>query len=138
MRPTTSFTILSLVKVGLYWLMPLLNILSLFYLNKLIEKVDIESLGKSYVHSQIISCYIVFFVFLSCIISLENFLLPMVTYTSNINMAELKAILKNFVLIQAFFNGFFVGISTRSKLINCVRHSAVMLLIGLLATFFLS
>ena len=110
---------------------------------------QIERLRKermSYLQSQIITGYIVFFVFLGVMIGMAKFLVPSMTVnampsagiqgTSSIGN-EFKTILRNLILIQGFFAGIAIGKMAEGSEIAGLKHSFFMMFIGgLMATFF--
>ena len=110
---------------------------------------QIERLRKermSYLQSQIITGYIVFFVFLGVMIGMAKFLVPSMTVnampsagiqgTSSIGN-EFRTILRNLILIQGFFAGIAIGKMAEGSEIAGLKHSFFMMFIGgLMATFF--
>jgi flagellar protein FlaJ len=107
-----------------------------------IERLRAER--KLYLQSQLITGYIIFFVFLGVIIGLEKFLVPSLSQTSGLTGAaglttpqqqtnmiqEYKTIFRNLVLLQGFFAGLTVGKMAEGALIAGVKHSVFMMFVG--------
>ncbi|MEM5803067.1 MAG: type II secretion system F family protein, partial [Candidatus Aenigmatarchaeota archaeon] len=108
--------------------------------------VEIERLRaerRLYLQSQLITGYIIFFVFLAVIIGLEKFLVPSLTQTTGITGAglttqaqqevlakEYKIIFRNLVLLQGFFAGLTVGKMAEGAIIAGIKHSIFMIFVG--------
>lgn len=97
-----------------------------------------------YLNSQMMTGYIVFFVFLGVIIGLSKFLIPVMTTNNlqgvNIGTAspgtlqiEYKTIFRNLILIQGFFAGLSVGKMTEGALVGGLKHSMIMMTVGAIA-----
>ncbi|MCX6820857.1 MAG: type II secretion system F family protein [Candidatus Aenigmarchaeota archaeon] len=101
-------------------------------------------------NSQMITGYVVFFVFLGVMLGLQNFLVPSL---GNINSAgvagslgsltgsasgpqsldiagEYKVIFRNLIIIQGLFAGLSVGKMAEGEILGGVKHSALMMLVG--------
>jgi flagellar protein FlaJ len=106
---------------------------------------EINKLKKersSTVYSQIITGYIIFFVFLGILIVLQRYLVPSlgsITPTGP-TIGELsilyKSIFQWLIVIQGFFSGIVVGKLSEGKVIAGVKHSIAMVLIGYSVLFF--
>jgi flagellar protein FlaJ len=108
--------------------------------------LDIERLRterKLYLQSQMITGYIIFFVFLGVMIGLEKFLVPTLTQASMPGMGlgqtqisqtglaeEYKILFRNLILIQGFFAGLIVGKMVEGALIGGIKHSIIMMVVG--------
>lgn len=100
---------------------------------------------KLYLHSQMITGYIIFFVFLAVIISLSKFLIPSLTEitpggiapetteASEALFSEYKDIFRNLILVQGFFAGLTVGKMAEGALIAGLKHSLFMMFVGIIA-----
>jgi flagellar protein FlaJ len=115
--------------------------------------IEIDKLRKErslYLHSQMITGYIVFFVFLGVILALEKFLVPSLSQTFSYKLEEQQPIapaelVKNYkdllfhlVLMQSFFAGLAVGKMAEGAIIAGLKHSAIMMTIGGIAYVFLA
>ena len=105
-----------------------------------IEKLREER--KLYLNSEIITGYIIFFVFLGVIIGLGRFLIPSLSKVSistttsvapetNI-AAQYKEIFRNLIIIQGLFAGLCIGKMTEGAVVAGLKHSLIMMIIGLL------
>lgn len=98
-----------------------------------------------YLQSQMITGYIIFFVFLAVIIGLQNFLVPSFTSSSAISLgtpggaaqvppevlaAEYREIFRNLILMQGLFAGLSVGKMAEGAIIAGVKHSLFMIIVG--------
>ena len=107
--------------------------------------IEIERLReerKLYLNSQLISSYIIFFVFLGVIIGLERFLVPTLsnisvkeltlgTVTSTDIALEYKSIFRNLIILQGLFAGLVIGKMSEGALSAGIKHSLFLLVIGL-------
>lgn len=105
--------------------------------------VEIERLRaerKLYLNSQMITGYIVFFVFLAVMIGLEKFLIPSLTEVStgleaetpDTFGAEFHEIFRNLILIQGLFAGLSTGKMAEGSVIAGLKHSMIMMFLGFL------
>ncbi|MEM5801153.1 MAG: type II secretion system F family protein [Candidatus Aenigmatarchaeota archaeon] len=109
--------------------------------------VEIERLReerKLFLNSQIVSGYIIFFVFLAVIIGLQKYLVPTLTEISMKQLVteqkvenkqlqlEYKSIFRNLIIIQGFFAGLSIGKMSEGELLNGIKHSLFMIILGLL------
>lgn len=108
-----------------------------------VEKLRQER--KMYMNSQMMTGYIVFFVFLAVMIGLAKFLVPSL---SQVNAGELslgttqapqgdvnasyKEIFRNLILIQGLFAGLTVGKMSEGSTISGLKHSVFMMFSGAL------
>ena len=110
--------------------------------------VEIDRLRKErtlYLHSQMITGYIVFFVFLGVIIALERYLVPSLTTVSvtpltgeeGVSMTQLTSayhdLFFHLVLMQGFFAGLTVGKMAEGAMVAGLKHSAFMVMVGVIA-----
>jgi len=95
-----------------------------------------------FLHSQMITGYIIFFVFLAVIIGLGRFLIPSLAEVPVIGMEEeateamalqYKDIFRNLVLIQGLFAGLAVGKMAEGAIVAGLKHSLFMMFVGLIA-----
>jgi len=121
--------------------------------------VEVERLREErrlYLHSQMITGYIIFFVFLAVIIALEKFLVPsfkeasataligagVTGETSAVSqeelVAEYKTIFQNLILIQGFFAGLAVGKMAEGAMVAGLKHSMIMMFVGVLVFSFVA
>jgi pilus assembly protein TadC len=107
-----------------------------------VEKLKGER--RLYLNSQMITGYIIFFVFLAVIVGLGRFLIPslsqvggegmtLVTQPAQENLVnEYKSIFRNLIVIQGLFAGLSVGKMAEGAIISGMKHSLFMMLIGIL------
>lgn len=113
--------------------------------NTTIEIERLREERKLYLNSQIVSGYIIFFVFLAVIIGLQKFLVPSLTQLSVKQLsstaevlpesnlqAEYKAIFRNLIIIQGLFAGIAIGKMSEGEIVSGIKHSLFMIFIGLL------
>lgn len=113
--------------------------------NTAVEVDRLRSERRLYLQSQMITGYIIFFVFLAVIIGLQKFLIPSFSQAGNVNLgaaggapsippeviaAEYKDIFRNLILMQGLFAGLSVGKMAEGAVIAGVKHSLFMLLVG--------
>ncbi|MCS7135118.1 MAG: type II secretion system F family protein [Candidatus Aenigmarchaeota archaeon] len=109
--------------------------------------VEIERLReerKLFLNSQIVSGYIIFFVFLAVMIGLQKYLVPTLTEISVRQLVaaekienkklemEYKSIFRNLIIIQGLFAGLTIGKMSEGELINGVKHSLFMMVFGII------
>ena len=109
--------------------------------------VEVEHLRaerRLYLHSQMITGYIVFFVFLAVMIGLQKFLVPSLGEVSRglpgaegeapaVNLGlEYNIIFRNLILIQGFFAGLSTGKMAEGAIIAGLKHSLFMMFMGAL------
>lgn len=104
---------------------------------------------RLYMHSQMITGYIIFFVFLGVMIGLGKFLVPTLGQVSPTSLtalpgaettqaaqtntaAQYKEIFRNLILIQGLFAGLIVGKMAEGAMVSGIRHSFIMMFIGAL------
>ena len=103
--------------------------------------VEIERLReerKLYIHSQLITGYIIFFVFLVVIIGLQKFLVPTLTEVSVGEIvtspkeieSEYNTIFRNLIIMQGLFAGLVIGKMSEGTFIAGFKHSVVLSVIG--------
>jgi flagellar protein FlaJ len=107
-----------------------------------VEKLKAER--RLYLHSQMITGYIIFFVFLAVMIGLERFLIPSLSQVGGEGMTlaaqpvqesvvkEYKSIFRNLIIIQGLFAGLSVGKMAEGAIISGIKHSLLMMLVGIL------
>jgi len=107
-----------------------------------VEKLRAER--RMYLQSQLITGYIIFFVFLAVIIGLEKFLVPSLTQNVGITSSmptgaeqtdlakEYKVIFMNLILLQGLFAGLCVGKMAEGAIIAGIKHSIFMTFAGVL------
>lgn len=106
-----------------------------------VEVDRLKAERKLFLQSQMMTGYIIFFVFLGVIISLESFLVPSITSNTPIGLqqsslspaaiaAGFKDIFRNLVLIQGLFAGLSVGKMAEGAVVAGLKHSMIMMLVG--------
>jgi flagellar protein FlaJ len=105
--------------------------------------IEIERLReerKLYINSQLMTGYIIFFVFLLVIIGLQKFLVPTL---SEINIGEITSqpeemgsqyneMFRNLIIVQGLFAGLVIGKMAEASVVAGVKHSLVLLIVGIL------
>jgi len=106
--------------------------------------VEIERLReerKLYMHSQMITGYIIFFVFLVVIIGLEKYLVPSLTQASVKQLTqsttleieeEYRVLFRNLTIIQGLFAGLVIGKLSEGAIAGGIKHSLFLIIIGVL------
>lgn len=100
---------------------------------------------KLYLNSQIVSGYVIFFVFLAVIIGLQKFLVPSLTQMSMKDIGtdqkietpekirmEYKSMFRNLIVIQGLFAGLSIGKLSEGQIIGGVKHSLFMIVFGVI------
>lgn len=110
-----------------------------------VEKLKTER--KLYLQSQMITGYIVFFVFLAVMIGLGRFIIPTMTQSGmsagqmglstsqpaqEAMAREFKDIFRNLIIVQGFFAGLCVGKMSEGALVGGIKHSLIMILVGVM------
>lgn len=99
---------------------------------------------KLYLQSQLITGYIIFFVFLGVIIALEKFLVPSLTQVQQMPLGNVTAaaamprdlgkaykdLFFHLILMQGFFAGLAVGKMAEGAVVAGLKHSLFMMFIG--------
>ena len=107
-------------------------------LSNIVVQVDrLREERKTYLHSQLITGYVVFFVFLIVVVGLERFLFPTLTGQSGKGAAEaikstseFRSIFMNLILIQGFFSGLTIGKMAEGVTIAGIKHSLILMFVG--------
>jgi len=112
-----------------------------------IEVERLRAERKLFLNSQIITGYIIFFVFLAVIIGLEKYLVPSLGQVSTqsltqvstggaaISQADLQKeyteIFRNLILMQGLFAGLTVGKMSEGAVVAGIKHSVFMMVAGM-------
>lgn len=95
---------------------------------------------RLYLNSQLVTSYIIFFVFVAVLIGLQRLLVPSLAQQSTkllsgsgepIKAEFYSRLFRDLLVIQGFFSGLMVGKMTEGSLINGIKHSFVMVILGL-------
>lgn len=116
--------------------------------------IEIDRLRKertAYLQGQIVTGYIIFFVFLGVIVAIERFLLPgmnigtpSLAQVGNQSLQPLELapffrnIFRDIVIIQGLFAGLAVGKMSEGHIVAGIKHSLFMIFVGLLVFALLS
>jgi len=112
--------------------------------NASVEVERLKAERSMYLYSQVMTGYIIFFVFLGVIIAMGRFLIPSLTNVSiegvmgtaggtQTDLSEgYKTLFRNLILIQGLFAGLSVGKMSEGALIGGAKHSLVMIVIGII------
>ncbi len=106
----------------------------------LIEISKIKEERTVSVHSQIITSYLIFFVFIFILVVLQTFLLPALsggevagigtTMEVSIPIEVYSQGFMNFIIIQGFFAGLATGKMAEGSIVAGLKHSVVLIIIG--------
>ena len=100
---------------------------------------------KIFLHSQMITGYIIFFVFLGVLLALQRFLVPSLVQAQGLPTArgeEIEAtefarayqdIFLHLILMQGFFAGLTVGKMAEGAMVAGLKHSIFMIVVGVVA-----
>jgi len=111
--------------------------------------VEIERLReerKLYLQSQMMTGYIIFFVFLTVLIGLQRFLVPSLAGFSPTGEVELisggiegeklveeyKSVFRNLIILQGLFAGLVVGKMAEGTVVAGVKHSMILMIGGVI------
>jgi len=113
--------------------------------NTAVEVDRLREERRLYLNSQMITGYIIFFVFLAVMIGLEKFLVPSLSEVSPMGLggmpavprqenlaAEYKDVFRNLILIQGLFAGLAVGKMAEGAMAAGLKHSMFMMFAGAL------
>ncbi len=104
-----------------------------------LEVNRLKSERSSGVYSQVITGYVVFFVFVGVLIALQKFFVPNISSFSTtgfslVDAGVLSQVYKDvfqwLILIQGFFSGLVIGKLTEGRLISGLKHCLVLILVG--------
>lgn len=117
--------------------------------NTAIEVEHLRAERRLYLQSQMITGYIIFFVFLAVMLGLQQFLVPSLTQVSPIGVltggasqevlaSEYKVIFRNLIIIQGLFAGLTVGKMAEGSMLAGIKHSLFMVFIGTVVFYIFS
>ncbi len=107
--------------------------------------VEVNRINKersSIIHNQMLTGYIIFFIFIGVLIVMQTFLVPILqTFsTSEVGIPTLKElsgffanVFRILIVIQGFFSGLIVGKLSEGSIISGLKHSIVLVIVGSLA-----
>lgn len=111
--------------------------------NTVVEVERLRSERRLFLNSQIITGYIIFFVFLAVIIGLQKYLVPSLGQVSTASLTQISGvgappnvaqeysiIFRNLVLLQGLFTGLTVGKMSEGAMVSGIKHSAFMMIVG--------
>ncbi len=97
---------------------------------------------RLYINSQMITGYIIFFVFLAVLIGLQKYLVPSLSQMSagaaalgtakppeNVS-AQYTEVFRNLILLQGLFAGLSIGRMAEGAMVSGLKHSMFMMLVG--------
>jgi len=96
-----------------------------------INTIRRERQGETY--SQMLTGYVIFFVFLGVIVALQKFLIPSLSITGGAyvsTMMNYGIMFKQMIMIQGFFSGLVIGKMSEGRLISGLKHSIILVIIG--------
>ncbi|MBI2084664.1 MAG: type II secretion system F family protein [Candidatus Aenigmarchaeota archaeon] len=109
-----------------------------------IEVERLRAERRLFLNSQIVTGYIIYFVFLAVIIGLEKYLVPslgqvpqttLTAVGNTVNQAniaqEYKELFRNLIVMQGLFAGLTVGKMAEGALVSGVKHSIFMTVVGI-------
>ncbi|MBI2547243.1 MAG: type II secretion system F family protein [Candidatus Aenigmarchaeota archaeon] len=112
--------------------------------------VEVERLRderRLYLNSQVVTGYIIFFVFLGVIVGLEKFLVPSLGQVSSQSLTQISSggsaapvnlteeyggIFRNLIVLQGLFAGLTVGKMSEGAIVAGIKHSVIMIVAGIL------
>lgn len=105
--------------------------------------IEIERLReerKLYINSQLITGYVIFFVFLMVIIGLQRFLVPSLTEVTVGEMttvpkdieAQYGEIFRNLIILQGLFAGLVIGKMSEGAIVGGIKHSLFLVIVGII------
>ena len=111
--------------------------------------VTVEKLKRersSSVHSQVVTSYMIFFVFIFILVILQSFLIPSLTQRSTSSAAlsitqgpqqlptaqDYSQIFTIFIVMQGFFAGLATGKMAEGSLASGLKHSVILIVVGYL------
>ncbi len=105
-----------------------------------VEVDRLKSERSLYLQSQMITGYIIFFVFLGVMLGLDQFLVPSLTQDIPLGLSqakpagnlalEYKEIFRNLIIMQGLFAGISVGKMAEGAMIAGLKHSLFMMFVG--------
>lgn len=112
--------------------------------NTALEVERLRAERRLYMNSQMITGYIIFFVFLGVIIGLEKFLVPSLAQVSSVSITPgleaqeaqtavataYKELFRNLILLQGLFAGLSIGKMAEGAIIGGLKHSLFMMFVG--------
>lgn len=108
--------------------------------NTAVEIDRLRTERRLYLQSQLITGYIIFFVFLGVILGLERFLVPSLTQTATMGTIPgqtaqdlgpaYKELFRNLIILQGLFAGLTVGKMAEGAIIAGLKHSLFMMFVG--------
>ena len=107
--------------------------------------IEVERLREErrlYINSQLITGYVIFFVFLAVIIGLQKFLVPTLagvaveevttaTRTEEEMIDEYAGIFRNLIILQGLFAGLVIGKMAEGVITGGIKHSLFLVIIGM-------
>ncbi len=112
-----------------------------------IEVERLRAERRLYLNSQVITGYIIFFVFLAVIIGLEKYLVPSFGQVSTQSLTQVSSggpaisqanlskeyseIFRNLILMQGLFAGLTVGKMSEGTVVSGIKHSVFMMVSGI-------
>jgi len=96
---------------------------------------------KLYINSQLMTGYIIFFVFLIVIIGLQRFLVPTLSQVSVGALAgqttqdmsiEYQSLFRNLIILQGLFAGLVIGKMSEGAVAGGIKHSLFLIILGVL------
>ncbi len=110
--------------------------------NTAVEVERLRAERRLFLNSQIVTGYIIFFVFLIVIIGLNNYLVPSLSTVSTQSLSQLsgvpsqdlaieyREIFRNLILMQGLFAGLTVGKMSEGAAVAGLKHSIFMMVSG--------
>ncbi|MDD5416824.1 MAG: type II secretion system F family protein [Candidatus Aenigmarchaeota archaeon] len=96
-----------------------------------INKLRKERMSSTY--SQMLTGYVIFFVFLGVLVALQTFLIPGMNLTGSGftgTMISYGILFKQMILIQGFFSGLVIGKMSEGRTIAGLKHSLILMIVG--------
>ena len=97
---------------------------------------DLRKERQNSTYSQMLTGYIIFFVFLGVLVALQTFLIPSLNFAGSgftTLMVTYGILFKQLIIIQGFFSGMVIGKMSEGKLVSGLKHSIILMVIGYVA-----
>ncbi len=88
---------------------------------------------QSVTYSQMLTGYVIFFVFLGVLVALQTLMLPNLNvagFATGSVMLSYGIMFKQLILIQGFFSGLVIGKMSEGKIVSGLKHAIILMVIG--------
>jgi len=95
----------------------------------IIEVNSIRKERQSATYSQMLTGYVIFFVFLGVLVALQKFMIPTLNLGGS-PMFNYGIMFRQLILIQGFFSGLVIGKMSEGKMISGLKHAIILMILG--------